>query len=299
MQFRELTYAQPSSPWPMRWTIRAIEHLSGRNYFVPLYKTWKDEIIPAGGPVIEPVLDLLKIKLVLSGASWPPAIRPDVPLVIVANHPYGIADGLCALTMAERLGRPFRVLINKDLLKVPEIRPYSLPVDFGESKEAVANNIQMRRETLQLLKGGTTIVVFPAGGVATAPTPWGRAVDLPWKVFTSRMVLESRAQVLPIFFEGQNSSVFHAVSQVSLTLRLSLIIRELRKHVGRKILVRVGEVIPFEALEGLGRKALTDRLFATVVGLSGDNLDDVRLRMGKLPRYLRGGESKEKKNGAG
>jgi putative hemolysin len=288
MQFPELTYAQPNDPWAKRWTIRAIEQLAGRNYFVPLYMQWKNEIIPSGGAVIEPVLKLIDVDLRLGGATWPPDLDENAPLVIVANHPFGIVDGLSALALAERLGRPFRVLIHKDLLKVPEIRPYSLAVDFGETKEAVANNIEMRREALRLLKAGTTIVVFPAGGVATSPTPWGRAVDLPWKVFTSRMILESKAQVLPIYFEGQNSALFHAVSLMSLTLRLSLIVRELRTHCGKPVTVRVGEVIPFEKLAGKDRKSLTTELYEAVHALSDMSLETVRSRMERLPGYLLG-----------
>ena len=38
------------------------------------------------------MLDLMKLKLEISGA-WPPRIEAGAPLVIVANHPYGIIDG--------------------------------------------------------------------------------------------------------------------------------------------------------------------------------------------------------------
>jgi hypothetical protein len=69
------------------------------------------------------LLDLLAIRLSLSGPAWPPAIPADAPLAIVANHPFGIGDGIVILALAEQLGRPFRVLINSDFLKIPEIRP--------------------------------------------------------------------------------------------------------------------------------------------------------------------------------
>ena len=63
---------------------------------------------------------------------------------------------------------------------------YSLPVDFSETKEALKNNIAVRHEAVRLLKEGVTIVIFPAGGVATAPKGFGRARDLPWKMFPAR-----------------------------------------------------------------------------------------------------------------
>ena len=101
--------------------------------------------------------------------------------------------GIAILSLAEQLGRPFRVMINSELLKVPEIAPYSLPVDFSESREALRNNMAVRHEALRLLKEGTTIVIFPGGGVATAPKGFGRAEDLPWKMFPARLIQEGRA----------------------------------------------------------------------------------------------------------
>jgi putative hemolysin len=287
--FPELTYASPEDPWLKRVTIRAIEHLSGRNYFAPLYDHWRREIIPKNGPVMRPVFDLIDVKLEVSGA-WPPALEPGVPLVIVANHPYGFLDGFAALALAEDLGRPFRVLINKDLMKVPEIRPYSLPVDFSETREAQESNIKMRSEALRLLKEGTTVIVFPSGGVATSPTPFGRAVDLPWKSFTARMIQAGRAQVLPVYFEGQCGPLFHAVSWISLTLRLSLIVAEFRRLVGTTFKARVGSLVPAaELAANRDRIALITDLYDRVHGLSDTPLSEIRARTERLPAYLRRG----------
>lgn len=269
-RFPELTYANPEDPWLKRWTIRAMERLSGRGYFEPLYEIWRTEVMNHSPTPMADMLKLIDVKLDIVDGTFPPKLDPAKPLIMVGNHPYGILDGVSALSLAERIGRPYKVLINKDLTKVTEIRPYSLPVDFAETREAQAANIRTRNEALRLLREGTTIVVFPAGGVATALTPFGRAVDLPWKTFTARMIQSSRASVLPIYFEGQCGPLFHLVSRMSLTLRLSLIIHEFRKQVGSNLRVRIGEVIPFEALEhGQDRKALMGELYDRVHRLSG------------------------------
>jgi putative hemolysin len=187
------------------------------------------------------------------------------------------------------------VLINKDLLKVPEIRPYSLPVDFGETREAQANNIEMRKEALRLLKEGTTIVIFPAGGVCTSPTPWGRAVDLPWKTFTARLISSARAQVLPVYFEGQCGPLFQTVSWISLTLRLSLIIAEFRRYIGRSLKVHIGDLVTSaELAQQKDRIALMDALHDRVWSLSGLPLDEVRARTERLPAYLKGSNARAK-----
>ena len=293
LKFPELTYSKPSDPWPTRLTIRTIEHFAGRNYFVPLYERWQTEHIAKGGPVIKPMLDLCDIDLRIKGA-WPPKLEPGVPLIIVSNHPYGIVDGIGAMALAEALGRPFRVLINKDLMKVPEVRPYSLAVNFDETREAVTENIGMRNEALRLLKEGTTIVVFPSGGVATSPRMHEPAVDLPWKTFTARMIIASKAQVLPLFFEGQCRPVFHLVSRYSLTLRLSMIIAELRRRVGTPLDVRVGPLIPSSVLAGKKDLIqLMSELFDEVWKLSDMPLEQVRASMERLPPWLRGAKEKD------
>lgn len=280
MQFPELSYANAGQPRFKRWLIRSVEGLSGRDRYARLYDRWRREIVPSGRDVFARMLDLIDLRLSVGG-HWPPAPLPDTPVVIIANHPFGIGDGIAVLALAEQLGRPFRVLINNDLLKVPEIRPYSLPVSFDETKEALALNMETRREAVRLLKEGVTIVIFPAGGVATARKAFGRAEDLPWKMFPARLVREAGASVIPVYFEGQNGPLFHLASRVSMTLRLSLLIREFRRLSGRVVRVNVGPVISREELATLtDRKTLLGFLYQSVFSLAPR--DPERRRYGRL-----------------
>lgn len=269
MQFPELSLANANDPPLKRGTIRVLEQLAGRDYFAPIYERWRGEIIPQGARVIRPMLDLIDVDLRIVARQWPVELVAQTPVVLIANHPFGILDGIAALALAEDLGRPFRVLINKDLLKVPELQPYSLPIDFDETREAHKTNLATREEAMRLSRQGTTIVVFPAGGVATAQKPFGRATDLPWKPFAARLVQGARATVIPVYFEGQCSRLFHLVSHFSMTLRLSMLIHEFRRGVGRKLVAHIGEPIPFAALRhGDDRKALLGELHQLVHGLA-------------------------------
>jgi putative hemolysin len=269
-RFPELSYASPSHPPIKRMLIRSVEELSGRDRFLRLYEIWKDCIAPTRERVFSRLLDLLDIRLSPSG-HWPPAI-PDGPLVIVANHPFGIGDGIALLSLAESLGRPFRVLIHSELLKVPEIHEYALPVDFSEDRDALRRNMEVRHEATRLLREGVTIVVFPAGGVATAPKGLGRAQDLPWKLFPAKLVMQARANVLPVHFSGQNGPLFHLASKVSMTLRTSLLIAEFTRLSGRTIEMAVGPVIAWPQLEPeRDRIELTRRLHEAVFALAAPN----------------------------
>jgi putative hemolysin len=303
-RFPELSYANPSQPRLKRWFIRSVEGLSGRDRYARLYEIWRSSIVPSGDRIFGRMLELIDVRFDCA-SHWPPADLPDGPLVIVANHPFGIGDGIAALSLAEELGRPFRVMINAELLKVPEIEPYSLPIDFSETKQALANNMAVRHEALQLLKDGVTIVIFPGGGVATAPNGFGRARDLPWKMFPAKLIQEARANVVPVYFPGQNGRLFHLVSRpmlmsetatplrralydVSLTLRTSLLIREFARLHGKAIEARIGRPILWQDLRQIrNRKDVIEFLHAKVFSLGDETKGGRRgLFRRKLPTRL-------------
>lgn len=267
VRFKELSYANENDPRLKRWFIRSIEGLSGRNRYAALYERWRAESVGRSAHVFGEMLDIIGVKMDVAGI-WPPRDLPEAPLVIVANHPFGIGDGIAVLALAERLERPFRVMIHKDLLKVPEMEPYSLPVSFEETKEALAINMRTRHEAVRLLKEGVTIIVFPAGGVATAKRGFGRAEDLPWKIFPAKLIQAARANVIPVFFEGQNGALFHIASKISLTLRLSLLIREFKRLSGTTIQARVGPMIGWDQLHAISdRKELLARIYDAVFAM--------------------------------
>lgn len=268
MKFPELSYANADDPPFKRGLIRILERMAGRDYFAPLYDQWRSHARSNRARAIRPMLGLIDVELEIIALQWPPELAADRPLVLIANHPFGILDGIAALTLAEDLGRPFKVLINMELMKVPELGSFSLPIDFRDTPAALERNLATRNEAIRLLREGTTVIVFPAGGVATAPRPFARAVELPWKLFTARMVQAARASVLPVYFEGQCGPLFHLASRVSMTLRLSLLIHEFRRSVGRRLIARVGEVVPFEALQhSTDRGALIAELYDLVHAL--------------------------------
>lgn len=276
MRFPELSYANTDDPPLKRGLVHVLERLAGRDYFAPIYDKWRADALSGNERVIRPMLGLIGVELEIVAPHWPPVVAPDQPLVLIANHPFGILDGIAALTLAEDLGRPFKVLINQELMKVPELRPYSLPIDFRETREAQATNLKTRGEAIKALGEGTTIIIFPAGGVATAHKPFGRAVELPWKLFTARMLQAARASVLPVYFEGQCGPLFHLASRVSMTLRLSLIIREFRRSVGNRIVAHVGDIVPYEDLAHRSdRKALMAELYQRVHALAPDSVSNL------------------------
>ncbi len=283
-RFTNLSYARPDDPPVKRWIIRTVENASGRDKLAELYEYWRNEIFGRSELAFTEALSLVNMKFEPAG-QWPPQNLPDTPLVLIANHPYGIGDGIAFLSLAEKLGRPFRVVINNDLMKVPEIQPYSLPISFEESKQAVEMNLKTRQEAVRLLKQGVTIIIFPSGGVATAPKIVGQAEDLPWKMFVARLVQSAQASVIPVYFEGQNGRLFQLVSQFSMTLRTSLLIREFQRRCGEPIRAHIGDLMSWSELSHIAdRKLLLQHLFDAVFTLDPMGTMPKRSATAPLPR---------------
>ena len=146
-----------------------------------------------------------------------------------------------------------------------------LPVDFAGTEEATRTNLASRAAARRHLDAGGCVVVFPAGAISTAPDRLGRqrAVDGPWQPFTAQLIQRSRATVVPICFEGQNSRLFQIASHVSPMLRLSLIFHEVRSRIGTAMPVAIGEPRAFADLPPIrDRQLLADHLRALTYGLA-------------------------------
>lgn len=253
------SYAAPDDPHLKRMVIRAIENMTGQPYLKHLYDTNRKKPL-AKENFWDACVRHLELKVDYNEEALF-AVPREGPLVIVANHPFGVLDGIVISYLTAKIRDDFRVLTNSVLYRAEELRPYLLPIDFAETKEALAANIKSRAEGRRFLKEGGCVIVFPAGAAATTPKPWSRkAIDAEWGPFTAGLIAQSKSAVLPIYFAGQNSRLFQLASHVSMTLRLSLFFKEVYDNIGSKIRLRVGKVIPYSELEKLERKEFMNYL---------------------------------------
>lgn len=249
----ELSYAAYFEDPLKRRLVQTVERLSGQQKIKQLYNHYRADL-SRDVPFFEAAIRLLDLDVQFS-ASKLALIPREGPLVVVANHPFGVLDGLIISWLISLRRTDFKVLTNSVLDALPEARPYLLPVDFAGTRDAVEANVAMRRDALAHVKGGGCIVVFPSGGVATTPRPFDPlAVDDEWKPFTAKLITQSRAHVTPVFFDGQNSRLFQIASHLSLELRLALVFREVRRRMGKTLRVEIGETLTPETLDAAGKR---------------------------------------------
>lgn len=245
---KSFTYSSPEYPFFQRALIKTIESVTGQIKIWRLYKEYQAEYLRTDETFWEAAIRKLELTLTYDRERLQ-AVPKKGAVVIVANHPYGVLDGVIINQMISKVRKDYKVLTNSVLCKADEAKANLLEIDFSGTKEALETNLQTRKKAREILKEGGCIVVFPAGGVSTIPT-WKDKVaqDTEWQPFIGRLIQESRATVVPFFFEGQNSRLFQLASLVSPTLRLSLFFKEVADKVGGTIGICIGKPILFEAL---------------------------------------------------
>jgi putative hemolysin len=241
-----LSYAAPEDSLFKQAVIRLVERLTGQDRAERIYQEVRRGLRPDSNVFAEAVRGL-NVRVAHDPARLA-AVPRTGPLVVVANHPFGVVDGLVLCHLVSLVRTDFKVVAMSTLCRVPEVRDYVLPINFAETPEAAATSARSRREARALLKAGGCLIIFPGGAVSTSREPFGPAVDNEWHPFAGRLIMGARAAVLPVHFEGQNSRLFQLVSRFSMTLRISLLVRETLRRMGTDIRVRVGHVLPFEHL---------------------------------------------------
>ncbi|MCC6006465.1 MAG: lysophospholipid acyltransferase family protein [Rhodobacteraceae bacterium] len=245
---RNLSYAGTFEEPFKANVIRVIEWVSGKITLMRLVRRFEATGRRAGQSFWGKTLELLDIRLD-TPAHEVQRIPAEGPVVVVANHPHGLVDGLVLAELIGRVRPDFKILTRSLLTNVPEIQYHMLPVAFPHEADSVRKNVEMRKLAMEHLRDGGVVVLFPAGQVAAAPSWMAQAVEAEWNPFTAKMLLKSDAKVLPIYFPGQNSRLYHWANLVSPTLRQSLLLHEIVHAMHKPQRPVIGELIAREEIE--------------------------------------------------
>jgi len=238
---REISYASSASSKGGRAVIRVLEIATGRLRLIKRARGYEDEVAQ-GRDFWQVMVERYGLSLDVVGGSLS-NIPKTGPLILIANHPYGILDGLMMGHILSLVRGDFRILAHRVFRKAEYLNRVILPISFDETKEAIQQNVETRKTALKYLSEGGAIGIFPGGTVSTAPKPFAHPLDPAWRSFTARMIVKSGATVVPVFFAGHNSRLFQVASHLHYTLRMALLINEFRMRVDEPVKIVVGRPI--------------------------------------------------------
>lgn len=231
-EMRRLSYAGTFRNPVKAGTIRTIEWMTGKVTLLRLIRQFERTGVPWGQPFFTKAVKTMGIDI-LTPDEQVARIPAEGPLVVVANHPHGLVDGLIMGELIGRVRTDYKILTRSLLTGIPEIEEHMVPVPFPHEENARALGLEMRAICMEHLKQGGVVILFPAGKVATSAGFFGPAIEPEWNPFTAKMVTRSGASVLPIFFPGQNTRLYHMADKIAATFRQGLLLHEIYKALNK------------------------------------------------------------------
>lgn len=238
---RDISYAHSASTKGGRALIRLMENATGRISLIRRAAGYEQDLAQ-GRDFWQVMVERYGLSLDIVRGSLD-LIPRDGPLILIANHPYGILDGLMLGHILSQSRGDFRILAHHVFCKAPDLASAILPICFDETKAAVQLNLETRKTALSYLAQGGAIGIFPGGTVSTAQKPFSQPMDPGWRSFTARMVAKSGATVVPLYFDGHTSRMFQIASHLHYTLRMGLLLKEFAKRVDTPVRVAIGQPI--------------------------------------------------------
>ena len=246
-EMRRLSYAGTFRNPVKAGTIRTIEWMTGKLTLLRLIRQFERTGVPQGQIFFTKAVKTMGIE-VLTPEEQVARIPKTGPLVVVANHPHGLVDGLVMGELIGRVRTDYKILTRSLLTGIPEIEYHMVPVPFPHEDNARELGLEMRATCMAHLKEGGVVILFPAGKVATSKGWFGPAIEGEWNPFTAKMVSRSNATVLPIYFPGQNTRLYHIADKIAATFRQGLLLHELYKALNKPQSPVIGAPISPESI---------------------------------------------------
>ena len=245
-----------------RLIIKTIEHVTGKKKLEKLYneyalknkkpeKFWSD------------ILKVMNISIINKSQN-----KIEIPatgsLIVIANHPFGIVDGLILCSIVSEVRKDFKIMTHETLKFLPQLEEYILPVDFsGSDKKTLKCNLNTAQKAKNHLIKKGVLIIFPSGSVSVAKNLKSQALDDEWKPFPAKLIHQTKSNILPIYFDGKNGLMFHLFASKikSSTLKYSSYIHETKKKIGKEVIIFAGKLITYDSISHLtNRSKLTNFL---------------------------------------
>jgi putative hemolysin len=210
-------------------------------------------------------LDILKINYIAENVDNIPKAGSSI---IVANHPFGLLDGLIICSIICDVRKDYKILINDEVSQIDQIREYLLPIKFSTLTEDIKKNIISKKKAIEHVNSNGILITFPSGEVATSSLIFNEANERRWKPLIGSIINKTNAEIIPVRFFGKNSLFFQTIGFVNNNLRRILFIRELLNKKNQTFKLSIGKKISSLNEERLNNRQIVDKLRSIVLNIN-------------------------------
>jgi putative hemolysin len=166
--------------------------------------------------------------------------------ITISNHPYGGIDGVLLLHLLLMQRKDYKIIGNFLLQRIKPIESLVFPVNPFELYPEYASSISGIRQAYKYIRNGHGLGIFPAGEVSSYNKIYHKISDRKWNNSILKFIKKAEVPVIPIYFAGTNSKIFHAMGLLHPSLRTAGLPSELFNKKDKNIRIKIGKPITVE-----------------------------------------------------
>ena len=183
------------------------------------------------------------------------------PVLIVCNHPTGIADGLILHNALLARRDDIYFFANRDITRVfPQMESMIAPVEWRPEKRRHTDMRHLMQYVRDATANGRIGIIFPSGRLAKRVGL--NLVERPWMASAAMIARKFELPVVHVHISARNSLLFYLFDLIHPTLRDITLFHETLNKGGFPFDVRIGEAVGWAELNsnsGVAIKQLKER----------------------------------------
>lgn len=168
--------------------------------------------------------------------------------IVAGNHPLGGPDGLALMGAIGHYRQDILFPVNDFLLYIPQLKPLFVPIDKVHRNSSNAQGIEAAFAAQNML------LYFPAG-LCSRKQKGGVIRDLEWKPTFIKKAIKYHRDVVPFFFDAQNSRRFYNLARFrerlgfKFNFEMALLPDEMFRQRGKRLRLIIGKPIPYSTFD--------------------------------------------------
>ncbi len=248
-----------------------------------LNKLYDDVSEYDGVDFIDKIIEKLEIDFEIRDEELA-RIPKEGAFISVSNHPYGGIDGILLVKVLSMVRPDVKIMANFLVQRIEPFAEYVLPVNPFEKQKDKASSISGIKMAIQHVQEGNVLGLFPAGEVSSYNHDNFGKTDRQWQAPALKMIKNARVPVLPVYFDGSNSRIFHLLGLIHPSLRTAKLPSEVFNKRNKKIRIRIGSPISVKEQDEFNDLARFGRFLRAKTYALGSALEVKRFF---LPRFKR------------
>lgn len=173
-------------------------------------------------------------------------IPSSKPFILIANHPFGGAEAIITLKLIKDIRPDFKYMANFILDQIEPLKPFFIAVNPFENMKNLRSNITGLKLASKHIQEGNALGIFPAGEVSTYRKHEKKITDKEWPRSIMKFIKSQEVMVVPMYFYGQNSRLFHILGKIHPMLRTLKLPSELINKKNYEVKIKIGKAISID-----------------------------------------------------